>query len=135
MAIDPETNREIGDIYRRIDGDKKETQTAIQQGFQALGEKLDGHKAETLAALKENTAQVHRLDLAVQGATNSQVLCRAQMEPRISAVEKTMTDRAEKIWSLGRPLLVKALEWAIMGGGLFAIYRALQTTAAKGGHP
>lgn len=135
MAIDAETNRAIGEIYVRIDKDRSETQGAIQQGFKTISEKLDDHKDETVAALKENTDQVHRLDLAVQGATSAQVLCRAQMEPRISTLEKSAKEKADKAWSIARPLLVKALEWAIMGGGLYAIYQALQTTAAKGGHP
>ena len=123
---DADTNRAIGDIYRRIDADKNETSQAITQGFKGLADKLDQHKDEMTKELRENRDQVHRLDLAVQEATNCQTLCKAEMEPRVAAVEKTVQDRAEKAWQVARPVLVKALEWAIIGGGLYGILRTLQ---------
>jgi hypothetical protein len=131
---DADTNRAIGDVYRRIDADKKETSEAIQQGFKDMGDKLDAHKDAMTEELKQNREQVHKLDLAVQGATSAQTLCRAEMGPRVKTVEDTIKDRGEKVWQVARPILVKALEWAIMGGGFYLIYKALKA-GLSGGTP
>lgn len=88
-----------------------------------LGSQIDKGFSDVHKRLDTQNETIHHLDMAVQSTNSNAVLCKAEMGPRVSYLEKHQEKTSNRTWDIVRPIFTEVLKLVLIGLMIYMVKR------------